>query len=144
MVNQKIHKLIPTIDLLNTEKHLNTCVKRTWKIKIKFNIFVSEVKALCARRLCLHEYIYEYIYESKGRNVAIELVGNPIYQGANDTYYNVDQNGTKHPPQPQIWSCKDIYLTLTLGDIKWRMNGEPEYSQIDPNNRPLEYWVLTN
>ena len=78
-------------------------------------------------------------YESKGRNVAIELVGNPIYQGANDTYYNVDKNGTKHPPQPQIWSCKDIYLTLTLGDIKCHMNGEPSYSQIDINNRPLEY-----
>ena len=78
-------------------------------------------------------------YESKGRNVAIELVGNPIYQGANDTYYNVDKNGTKHPPQPQIWSCKDIYLTLTLGDIKCHMNGEPPYSQIDTNNRPLEY-----
>ena len=78
-------------------------------------------------------------YESKGRNVAIELVGNPIYQGANDTYYNVDKNGTKHPPQPQIWSCKDIYLTLTLGDIKCHMNGEPSYSQIDINNRPLEF-----
>ena len=78
-------------------------------------------------------------YESKGRNVAIELVGNPIYQGANDTYYNVDKDGTKHPPQPQIWSCKDIYLTLTLGDIKCHMNGEPSYSQIDINNRPLEY-----
>ena len=78
-------------------------------------------------------------YESKGRNVAIELVGNPIYQGANDTYYNVDKDGIKHPPQPQIWSCKDIYLTLTLGDIKCHMNGEPEYSQIDVNNRPLEY-----
>ena len=78
-------------------------------------------------------------YESKGRNVAIELVGNPIYQGANDTYYNVDKNGTIHPPQPQIWSCKDIYLTLTLGDIKVHMNGEPEYTQIDTNNRPLEF-----
>ena len=78
-------------------------------------------------------------YESKGRNVAIELVGNPIYQGANDTYYNVDKNGTKHPPQPQIWSCKDIYLTLTLGDIKCHMNGEPSYSQLDINNSPLEF-----
>ena len=84
---------------------------------------------------------FPVIVKVKGRNVAIELVGNPIYQGANDTYYNVDKNGTKHPPQPQIWSCKDIYLTLTLGDIKCHMNGEPSYSQIDINNRPLEFWT---
>lgn len=77
-------------------------------------------------------------YESKGRNVAIELVGNPIYQGANDTYYNVDKDGKIHPPPPQIWSCKDIYITLCLGDIKVHMNGEPEYSQIDSRNRPPE------
>ncbi len=77
-------------------------------------------------------------YESKGRNVAIELVGNPIYQGANDTYYNVDKGGKTHPPPPQIWSCKDIYITLCLGDIKVHMNGEPEYSQIDSRNRPPE------
>ena len=78
-------------------------------------------------------------YESRGRNVAIELVGNPIYQGANDTYYNVDKDGTKHPPQPQLWACRDIYLTLVPGDVKCRMNGEPEYSQIDTSNRPPEY-----
>ena len=75
-------------------------------------------------------------YESKGKNVAIELVGSPIYKDANDTYYNVDADGKEHPPQPQVWTCKDIYLTLCLGDIKVHMNGEPEYAQIDTAQRP--------
>lgn len=88
-------------------------------------------------------------YESKGRNVAIELIGNPIYQNANDTYYNVDNNdrvigrigGNRdstytHPPQPQMWSCRDIYMKLVPGDIMVFLNGEPEYSQIDPEQRP--------
>lgn len=79
-------------------------------------------------------------YESKGRNVAIEIVGSPIYTGVNDTYYNVDpEQPEAHPPAPQLWSCRDIYMTLGLGDIKVHLNGEPEYSQIDPSNRPIEH-----
>ena len=79
-------------------------------------------------------------YESKGRNVAIEIVDSPIYSGENDTYYNVDpEQPESHPPSPQLWSCRDIYMTLGVGDIKMHLNGEPEYSQVDPSNRPIEH-----
>ena len=67
-------------------------------------------------------------YESRGRNVAIELVGTPIYRGENDKYYNVEKNGTIHPLQPQVLSCRDIYFILVPSDIVIFMNGEPGYS----------------
>ena len=78
-------------------------------------------------------------YDSRGRNVAIELVGGPIYSGPNDTYYLVDPERNLHPPQPQVWSCRDIYMTLTIGDIKVYMNGEPDDSQLDVSLRPIEH-----
>ena len=78
-------------------------------------------------------------YDSRGRNVAIELVGGPIYSGPNDTYYLVDPERNLHPPQPQVWSCRDIYMTLTIGDIKVYMNGEPDDSQVDVSLRPIEH-----
>ena len=65
-------------------------------------------------------------YESHGANIPIELVGKPVYSGSPDTYYNVDASGTVHPPAPQCWSCKDTYILLTNGDMKFVMNGEPQ------------------
>ena len=77
-------------------------------------------------------------YESRGKNISVELVGNPIYNGAQDTYYNVDVAGTIHPIPPQLWSCCDCYIKLVPGDMIFYNYGEPEYSQLDPNNRPPE------
>ena len=75
-------------------------------------------------------------YESFGRNIPIEIEGKPIYQGAQDTYYNVDEDGTVHPPPPQLWACKDCYIELTPGDMKFYINGEPEGSQREPRIIP--------
>ena len=75
-------------------------------------------------------------YESFGRNIPIEIEGKPIYQGAQDTYYNVDEDGTVHPPPPQLWACKDCYIELTPGDMKFYINGEPEGSQREPRMIP--------
>ena len=77
-------------------------------------------------------------YESHGRNIPIEIVGNPMYQGAADTYYNVNEEGTQHPPPPQLWCCKDVFFTLVPGDIKFHMNSEPEGTQMDMRMRPPE------
>ena len=44
-------------------------------------------------------YTFDW-FDSNGQNVPIQLKGNPIYTGLNDTYYNVDENGTAHPPPP--------------------------------------------
>ena len=77
-------------------------------------------------------------FESHGANIPIELVGKPVYANAQDTYYNVDANGTIHPPAPQCWSCKDTYILLTNGDMKFKMNGEPPTTstQRDPSQLP--------
>ena len=75
-------------------------------------------------------------YESFGRNIPIEIEGKPIYQGSQDTYYNVDDDGSIHPPPPQLWCCKDCYIELTPGDMKFYINGEPEGSQREPRMIP--------
>ena len=78
-------------------------------------------------------------YESRGKNISVELVGNPIYNGAQDTYYypNPDDMNV-HSIPPQLWSCCDCYIKLVPGDMIFYNYGEPEYSQLDPNNRPPE------
>jgi len=77
-------------------------------------------------------------FESHGANIPIELVGKPVYSGATDTYYNVDAAGTVHPPSPQCWSCKDTYILLTPGDMRFNINGEPANipTQRDLNQLP--------
>ena len=83
-------------------------------------------------------------YESHGANIPIELVGKPVYSGTasngsyQDTYYNVDAAGTIHPPAPQCWSCKDTYILLTPGEMKYKINGEPpiKQTQRDPSQLP--------
>ena len=77
-------------------------------------------------------------FESHGANIPIELVGKPVYSGATDTYYNVDAAGTVHPPSPQCWSCKDTYILLTPGDMRFNINGEPQNipTQRDLNQLP--------
>ena len=78
-------------------------------------------------------------YESFGRNIPIEIEGKPIYQGANDTYYNVDAAGTVHPPPVQLWVCHDCYIQLKPGDMEFHINGEPEGTQKDSRMRPPEF-----
>ena len=77
-------------------------------------------------------------YESHGANIPIELVGKPVYSGEQDTYYNVNSAGTIHPPSPQCWSCKDTFILLTNGDMKFVINGEPQIKQTqrDPKQLP--------
>lgn len=77
-------------------------------------------------------------YESRGKNVSIELIGNPIYQGVNDTYYNVDGSNLIHPPPPQLWHCRDVWIKMVPGDLIFVNYGEPEDSQRDPRMRPPE------
>ena len=77
-------------------------------------------------------------FESHGANIPIELVGKPVFSGAQDTYYNVDAAGSIHPCAPQCWSCKDTFILLTPGDMRFVMNGEPrnKETQRDSNMLP--------
>ena len=77
-------------------------------------------------------------YDSKGKNISVELVGNPIYNGAQDTYYNVNKEGTIRPPPPQLFACRDVYVKMVPGDLIFINYGEPEGSQRDDRMRPPE------
>ena len=73
-------------------------------------------------------YTYDGI-DSNGQNIPIQLKGNPIYTGANDTYYNVNAEGTQHPPPPQIWLCRDTYFIASIDGLQYVSTGSPEGSQ---------------
>jgi hypothetical protein len=47
--------------------------------------------------------------DTKGQNVSVELRGNPIYQGANDTYYDPVGDGSVHPPPPVLAMVQDTF-----------------------------------
>jgi hypothetical protein len=73
-------------------------------------------------------YTYDGL-DSDGQNIAIQLRGNPIYGGINDTYYNVNSSGTKHPPPPQVWLCRDTYFLMSTEGLKYIRTGSPPGSQ---------------
>ena len=68
-------------------------------------------------------------FDSNGLNVPIQIRGQPVYNGINDTYYNVDEEGTIHPPQIQLWLCRDTYFEVRPGFMKYHDAGSPEGSQ---------------
>ena len=70
-------------------------------------------------------------FDSNGLNIPIQIRCQPIYSGDNDTYYNVDADGATHPPQIQMWLCRDTYFITTTGAMKYVSTGSPEGSQAE-------------
>ncbi len=70
-------------------------------------------------------YTYDGV-DSHGQNIAIQLKGQPIFTGTNDTYYNVDAAGTVHPPPPQLWLCCDTYFEVSANGVKYVHNKTPD------------------
>lgn len=68
-------------------------------------------------------------FDSDGLNVPIQIRGQPIYSGKNDTYYNVNEEGTLHPPQIQMWFCRDTYFFVQTGYMRYFTVGSPDGSQ---------------
>jgi hypothetical protein len=65
--------------------------------------------------------------DSNGQNIPIQLKGQPLYTGTNDTYYNYDPNNSSaHPPPPQIWCCRDTYFLVSNNGVKYVAFGTPE------------------
>ena len=64
--------------------------------------------------------------DSQGQNIPIQIKGQPIHSGANDTYYNVDKDGTQHPPPPQIWLCRDTYFLLSKDGVVYEAFDTPK------------------
>ena len=69
--------------------------------------------------------------DSKGQNIPIQIKGQPIYTGANDTYYNVKSDGSVRPPPPQIWLCRDTYFLVSTNGVRYVSNDTPASKQID-------------
>lgn len=63
--------------------------------------------------------------DSNGQNIPIQIKGQPIYTGANDTYYNVNAEGTQHPPPPQIWLCRDTYFLVSTQGVQYEAFSTP-------------------
>ena len=75
-------------------------------------------------------YLFDGL-DSKGQNVPIQIRGQPIYTGVNDTYFNFDETGQNHPPPPQIFMCRDTFFTVdTQYGLIYHPTGVPEGSQV--------------
>ena len=62
-------------------------------------------------------------------NVQIQINGQPIHTGVNDTYYNVNEEGTVHPPPCQLCLCRDTYFKLSLEGLEYVDDETPKGSQ---------------
>lgn len=77
-------------------------------------------------------YCYDGIDGGRG-NVQVQVNGQPIYTGTNDTYYNiVEPNGnTVHPPPIQLCLVRDTYFKLSLDGLEYVDDETPEGSQVN-------------
>ena len=64
--------------------------------------------------------------DSNGQNIPIQIKGQPLYSGVNDTYYNVTADGTAHPPPPQIWLCRDTYFNISVDGVVYEAFNTPK------------------
>ena len=75
-------------------------------------------------------YLFDGL-DSNGQNIPIQIRGQPIYTGVNDTYFNFDETGQNHPPPPQIFMCRDTFFTVdTQYGLIYHPTGVPEGSQV--------------
>jgi hypothetical protein len=84
-------------------------------------------------------YCYDGI-DTNGSSISIQLKGNPMYSGENDTYYynpNPTQtNVIDHPPPPQLWICQETFWILHSNDVSsskltYAPIGVPPNSQVN-------------
>ena len=66
-------------------------------------------------------------------NVQIQVQGQPVYRGENDTYYNVVEpsGNIVHPPPTQLWLCRDTYFLMNLDGLAYIDDQSPPNSQIN-------------
>jgi hypothetical protein len=78
--------------------------------------------------------------DTDGQNVCIQLKGDALIGGVNDTYYNyqtgIDELGvvqTGHPVPPEAWICRECYWELDIRNgMKFKDYGQPPGSQTGP------------
>ena len=64
-------------------------------------------------------------------NCQVQISGQPIFTGVNDTYYNVNEEGTLHPPPVQLFLVRDTYFRLSLDGLMYVDVESPPGSQVD-------------
>lgn len=72
-------------------------------------------------------HCFDGLYYPNG--VPIQFRGSPIFNGKNDTYYNVDDAGTIHPPSIEYWICEDVWFELSDKGFRYIYDSEPNGSQ---------------
>ena len=75
-------------------------------------------------------YCYDSLDGGHG-NIQIQVNGQPIFTGDNDTYYNVSEpsGNVVHPPPIQLCLCRDTYFKLSLNGLEYVDDESPEGSQ---------------
>jgi hypothetical protein len=78
--------------------------------------------------------------DTDGQNVCIQLKGDPLVTGENDTYYNYQTAydplvnpaiATAHPVPPEAWICRECYWEIdTRQGVKFKDFGQPPGSQV--------------
>ena len=76
-------------------------------------------------------YCYDGLDGGAG-DIQVLVQGQPIYTGANDTYYNVVEPSGNiiHPPAPQLWVTRDTYFILSIEGLEYVDNASPPGSQV--------------
>ena len=73
-------------------------------------------------------YVYDGLDGGFG-NIQVQVNGQPIYSGINDTYYNVNAEGTIHPPPTQLWLTRDTYFKMSLEGLEYIDDRDPPGAQ---------------
>ena len=66
-------------------------------------------------------------------NIQIQVNGQPIYTGENDTYYNIilPSGAIVRPPPCQLWVTRDTYFKLSLDGLEYVDDQSPPGSQAE-------------
>ena len=70
-------------------------------------------------------------FDSKGANIPVQIRGQPIYGGSNDTYYDIKGDGSTHPPPAQIWLCRDTYFEISTNGVRYFDYGTPIEKEVN-------------
>ena len=78
-------------------------------------------------------YCYDGLDGGKG-NIQIQVNGQPIFTGDNDTYYKIIEpsGAIVRPPPVQLCLCRDTYFKLSLDGLEYIDDESPAGSQVDP------------
>ena len=64
-------------------------------------------------------YVWDGL-DTGSNSVSVTFRGQPMYRGANDTYYIPDPSATDvHPPAPEAWICSDSFFIWSTNGVEY-------------------------